>query len=129
MADSYARALWEMVARGMPPKKAVRALYDSLALRSRTDLIPRIAKAFARLAARHRRKENVVLTVAREKDERKAIAAAKELLERIGAVRSDVEMRFDDALIGGWRLEGRECLVDASYKRYLLDMYSRATRY
>ncbi len=37
-----------------------------------------------------------------------------------------IETRVDETLIGGWRLEGREHLIDASYKHYLLDMYNRA---
>ena len=128
MAEGYARALWKMVAAGMQPKKAVHALYDILVARGRIDLIPHIAKTFARLAARHRQREGVVLTVAREKDERKAITAVKALLKEMGAQRSDVEVRIDDTLVGGWRLEGRERLVDASFKKYLVDMYNATTR-
>ena len=128
MEKQYAQALWKMVAGGMTPKKAVRALYDILVSRGRSDLIPHIAKSFARLAARHQQKEGVVLSIAREKDERKAVAAVQGLLKEISAKRADIDVRVDGTLIGGWRLEGRERLVDASHKRYLLDMYKHATQ-
>jgi len=32
----------------------------------------------------------------------------------------------DESLIGGWRLEGKETLVDASYKRELLELFNRS---
>ena len=116
-----------MTAEGMAPKKAVHTLYDILVARGRTDLIPHIAKTFARLAARHQQREGVVLTVAREKDERKAISATKTLLKDLGATRGDIEVHIDETLIGGWRMEGREQLIDNSYKKHLLDLYARAT--
>ena len=39
-----------------------------------------------------------------------------------------MKVRVDDSLIGGWRLEGRERLIDASYKELLLSIYNRATQ-
>ena len=51
---------------------------------------------------------------------------AKELLEKIGAAK-DVDVKIDESLIGGWRLEGKGMLVDRSFKKSLLEMYNRAT--
>jgi F0F1-type ATP synthase delta subunit len=127
MEHSYAQALWQLIERGMTPKKAVDSLRDSLAASGRLALLPRIGRAFARIAARNEGKNGVVLSVAREKDERKAKAAAKELLQEMGVSPSEVTVVTDESLIGGWRLEGRERVADASYKRQLLDIYSRAT--
>ena len=128
MAEQYARALWEMVAKGMQPKKAVRALYDILVARGRTDLVPHVAKSFARLAARHQQKEGIVVSVARKKDERKALTAAKKIIAELGGRSTDVGVHLDESLIGGWRLEGRERLLDASFKKYLLSLYNQATQ-
>jgi F0F1-type ATP synthase delta subunit len=127
MESSYAQALWKVIAGGMTPKKAVDSLHESLAARGRTALMPRIARAFARIAEREEGKSGVTLSVAREKDERKAKSAAKEALENLGVKPADVSVAVDDSLIGGWRLEGRETLVDASFKKQLLDLYARAT--
>ena len=127
METAYAQALWKMVEGGMTPAKAVHALRDTLKAHGREALLPRIARAFARIAEREAKKTDVVLTVAREKDERRAHKEIKESLSRIGVEAKGLKTQVDDTLIGGWRLEGREHLVDASYKKQLLELFSRAT--
>ena len=127
MEEAYAQALWKMVEEGMKPKEAVASIHASLVSRGREALLPRIAHAFARLAAKKRQATGVTLTVAREKDARKAEHAAQELLQELEIRTSDVTFAVDDSLIGGWRLEGKEMLVDASFKRDLLDMYKAIT--
>lgn len=127
MELAYAQALWKMVEGGMTPAKAVRALQETLKIHGREALLPRIASAFARLAQREAKRSDVVLTVAREKDERRAHKEVKELLTRMGVESKDLKTQVDDSLIGGWRLEGKETLVDASFKNQLLELYNRVT--
>jgi F0F1-type ATP synthase delta subunit len=127
MERMYAQALWEMAEKGMEPKKAVSALYEHLKLRGREALMPRIAKAFERLAARDDGKNTVTLTVAHEKDAHKAKSHIRDMLKKFQVAEADVAIRLDGSLIGGWRLEGKESLVDASFKKSLLEMYNRAT--
>lgn len=127
METAYAQALWKMVEGGMNPAKAVRALQETLKTHGREALLPRIASAFARIAERETKRSDVVLTVAREKDERRAHKEAKELLSHMGVEVKDLKTQIDDTLIGGWRLEGRETLTDVSYKKALLDLYTRVT--
>ena len=52
----------------------------------------------------------------------------KDLLKDMGADTHEVETKVDTSLIGGWRLEGRENLVDASFKKHLLTVYNRVTK-
>lgn len=130
MEKHYAQALWKMVEGGqgkdgMSPHKAVSALKELLEREGRSALMPRIARAFARIAAQESNTSTMVLTVAREKDERHAKAAAKGILAELGADAGDLETQVDDSLIGGWRLEGRSVLVDESYKSRLLALYNR----
>ena len=127
MEQSYAQALWKLVEGGMVPAKAVRALHDTLKAHGREALLSRIASAFTRIAEREAKRSDVVLTVAREKDERHAHKEIKEVLARMGTESKDLKTQIDDTLIGGWRLEGRETLTDASYKKALLDLYTRVT--
>ncbi len=128
MEHAYAQALWKMVEGGLTPSKAVHALRDVLKAHGREALLPRIGRAFARIAARESDRNDVVLTVAREKDERAAHKAVKELLSQLGVEPKALKTQVDDTLIGGWRLEGRDQMVDASYKNKLLTLFSRATR-
>lgn len=127
METAYAQALWKMVEGGTSAVKAVHALRDTLKLHGREALLPRIASEFARIAQRETKRSDVVLTLAREKDERRAHKEIKETLTRMGVEQKDLKTQIDDTLIGGWRLEGRETLTDASYKKALLDLYARVT--
>jgi F0F1-type ATP synthase delta subunit len=126
METFYAQSLWQMIQRGMAPKKAIDALHESLVVRGRQALMPRIARAFTRIAARDEERNGVVLSIAHENDERKAMREAKEVLSEMDVAVDDMSVKVDDSLIGGWRLEGREMLVDASFKKSLLEMYNRS---
>lgn len=115
-----------MVEGGMSPSKAVHALAESLKAHGRVALLPRIARAFERLAERDARKNDLVLTVAREKDLAHAKKEAVKMLSSLGIESSDLKTQVDDSIIGGWRLEGKEHLVDASYKKQLLEIFNSA---
>ena len=128
METAYAQALWQLIQRGTAPKKAVEQLHENLQQKGRAALMPRIARAFARIAERDHGKNGITLTVAHEKDERSAKHAVKNTLDELKAAAKDVTVKIDPSLIGGWRLEGRETLVDASWKKSLLLIYNRATQ-
>ena len=127
METTYATALWEVIRRGMTLKKAVDALHAALHAHGREALMPRIGKAFARIAARDSERNDITLSIAHAGSERKALREAKAILSQINAKADDITVTVDDSLIGGWRLEGRERLVDASFKKSLLEMYNRST--
>lgn len=127
MENQYAEALWKMIEGGEKPKEAVTKLRAYLERRGRANLLPKITHAFARIAGRRGTKKAVVLSVARQKDVSRAEREIKDILKELGAGAKDIEVRLDGSLIGGWRLEGRERLVDASFKRDLLEIYSKVT--
>ncbi len=125
MEQAYATALWKIVEGGVTPHKAVSMLRDALQVSGRIALMPRIARAFQRIAEREAKREDIVLTVAREDHEADAKRAAKEVLREM-EIEADLKTQVDDTLIGGWRLEGRGILIDQSYKKQLLDIYQRS---
>ncbi len=127
MEIAYAQALWKLIQNGKKPKEAVRALHEMLVRLGRVSLLPKIARAFGRIAERAQSQSGVVLSIAREKDERSAHKAVKGILSEMDVDAKDVTTQVDETLIGGWRLEGKEKLVDASFKKYLLQMYNAAT--
>ncbi len=126
METSYAQALWKMIAGGMAPGKAVHALRDKLVADGRQELLPRIGKAFARIAETELKRSGAFLTVARESDARTAEKEAKEVLAKLKIESKSLKTVVDDSLIGGWRLEAGDHLVDASHKKQLLDIYNKA---
>lgn len=128
METAYAHALWRMIEKGMGPAEAVAAIKNNLAVRGRVVLLPKIGRAFARLAAREARKNTMTLSVARQKDAVHALKAAEKMLTEQGITETDLCETIDESLIGGWRLEGRGLLFDTSWKKSLLTIYNRATQ-
>ena len=110
MENSYATAPWKMIGAGTAPKRAISQLREHLALRGRLALLPRIARAFARHAAREHAKDTLTLSVGAA-GAAEAKREAKALLSGMHIAEHDVETVVDETLIGGWRLEGREYLL------------------
>ena len=125
--EPYAQALYRMLKDGVKPKEGVAKLRKVLTRHGRERLLGKIGKAFARIAAREERRNVLTLTIAHGDDKPKAQSAVKGFLKEIGVALKDVSIQTDENLIGGWRLEGKEHLVDASFKKHLLSIYNRAT--
>ena len=125
--EPYAQALWQMLERGAKAKETIAKLRVILERQGREALFPKIARAFARIAARENRKNTVTLWIARARDEHGARKAVAQFLKEMNVLPKDIRVKTDEDLIGGWRLEGREHLVDASFKKHLLSLYNRAT--
>ena len=116
MEKLYAQALWKSIENGRAPKDAVASLGQLLTKQGRAGLFPRIQKAFLRLAESKKNMRPRIF-VANEKDSTHAFKAS-------GIDEADV--CIDTSLIGGWRLEGSDEIVDRSFKKYLLDIYNGA---
>ena len=127
MQEEYAEALRKIIENGSSPKSAVKAIHTALYLRGRSALLPRIARAFARIISRMESRDRIVLKVARESQGKKHLKEVSRMLTDLKIKSSDVKIVADNCLIGGWRLEGREILRDASYKKQLLDIYERVS--
>lgn len=127
MEQAYAQALWQMVENGTQPQEAVPALKKTLSEKGREQLLPRIARAFERLAARKNAASAMTLSVARAQDAKMALKEAQSVLSEFAGKEFDLYEAIDDSLIGGWRLEGRGVLVDKSWKKSLLSLYNQAT--
>ena len=116
MEKAYAQALIQSVSRGKPVHEAVASLAALLKAKGRSELMPRILKSVRRMAEREQINRPRVY-VAREQDAKEAFAAS-------GVSEADVVI--DESLIGGFRAEDGEVLIDASFKKMLLEMYNRA---
>jgi F0F1-type ATP synthase delta subunit len=136
MEKTYAQVLAKMIEGGREPKEAVGLLYEYLKRTGRGALLSRIARAYERLGEREARKRGLTLTVAKEADLAQAKKESKQFMSaHTGTSEGGDESSFgtslktqiDDTLIGGWRLEGNEVLVDASYKKRLIDLYNGVT--
>ena len=128
MENVYAQALRRTIEGGAKPHEAVKRMHESLERMGRLALWPKIARAFSRLAQTRKSESEMTITVADTSYEHKIPKDAVAALVGLGIDASNVETRIDPSIIGGWRLEGSGHLIDASYKKYLLDMYNRAVK-
>ncbi len=127
MEIAYAQALWDVIAGGGNPKQAVASVRESLVANGRQHLLPRIVRAFKRIAERELRKSRVTLSVASKKDLTAVPRTFNKVFKQAGIDTKHIETVIDESLVGGWRLEGQEQLIDASYKKQLLEIYNRVT--
>jgi F0F1-type ATP synthase delta subunit len=112
--EAYAHALMRLIEKGDKPAEAVKKLHMMLEKEGRMSLMPSIGRAFERLAAKEAARTKETLTIAHKKDEAKA-------RKESGA--KNAEVVIDETLIGGWRLEAKETLQDASWKSHLANIY------
>ena len=117
MEKNYAHALLEAIHKGMDSKKAVESLKNMLERQGRLELLPRIVHALRRIDEREKATRPRVY-VADEEHAKKAFAES-------GV--SEADVCVDQTLIGGWRVEDRERLIDNSFKKHLLSIYSNIT--
>lgn len=115
-AENYAKALFEAGKNGTQTDVLMRGLIRSLKGRGAMRLLPHILTQYERLAARLRR-DTPILTIARESDRADAVQAS-------GASAATTVV-VDERIIGGYRLEEKGVLKDASFKRHLLEVYRR----
>ena len=124
MHELYARALWDIVGGGTKPEKAVAGLREALVRNGRLALLSKIRCAFQKIAAREIGRREVRLFVAKENDKR---TAEREVVEQLNLKNPDLRLSVDRSLIGGWRGEAAEELIDRSFKKHLLSLYTHVT--
>lgn len=69
----------------------------------------------------------LTLTVARSEDEAVFQGAIEKDQKDFGFDDVEVQTVVDDSVIGGYRIESREHLIDRTYKKALLEMYQKMT--
>jgi F0F1-type ATP synthase delta subunit len=125
MPEAYAHVLTRLIEKGEAPQAAVQKLHENLVKSGRVALFPKIGRAFKRLAQKRIGKTAVKLFIAGDSDARHAKHEAEHAL---GTAHEKMDTHTDSSLIGGWRVEAGEKLVDMSYKKQLLAIFNRATQ-
>lgn len=114
--EHYASALLRLHEKGVSARESAEQLIEVLKKSGRMALLPRIGKAFARLAGKMMRNKRQTLIIAHEKEKSHA---------RKESEAKHAEVRIDANLISGWRLESGDELRDVSGKKHLLTMYDK----
>jgi len=123
-SQQYAAAFYEAV-RGKTAKEAQSALDNlTLLLEKNRDIVlaPKIAESFEQYA---RKKEKIIsgeLVSAREMDDRLKSEIVEKMTEKTKAGELYLKEKFDDNLIGGFKIKAGEFFLDASLKGALMKM-------
>lgn len=117
--EMYAQALLTLIKNGENPKEVIARMHAALFAKGRAALLPRIVRSFSRLAHQDMRRHRSILYFAKSAEEKSA---------RAGARAPEAKAVVDETLIGGWRLEEGERLTDVSWKKHLLELYTRITK-
>jgi len=123
--QQYASALYEAV-KGKTAEKSVTVLNNFSALLKKnrdTALTRKIAEAFERYAHKKERIISGELVSAREMDGRLKSDVVKKMAEKTKADELYLKEKFDDNLIGGFKIKAGEFLLDASLKGTLMKMH------
>ena len=123
--QQYASALYEAV-KGKTAEKSVTVLNNFSALLKKnrdTALTRKIAEAFERYAHKKERIISGELVSAREMDGRLKSDVVKKMAEKTKADELYLKEKFDDNLIGGFKIKAGEFLLDASLKGALKKMH------
>ena len=124
-SQQYAAAFYEAV-RGKTAKEAQSALDNlTLLLEKNRDIVlaPKIAESFEQYA---RKKEKIIsgeLVSAREMDDRLKSEIVEKMTEKTKAGELYLKEKFDDNLIGGFKIKAGEFFLDASLKGALKKMH------
>jgi len=115
--DVYAKAMFALTNAGKTADEIFSGVISSLKKRGALGLLPKILSAYERLVMKASH-AGAVLTVARITDREAALKAS--------GAQIDTEVKIDERIIGGYRLEKSGVLIDNSFKEQLLSVYRKA---
>ncbi len=132
-ASWYAEALYgalqgETVRSESDSKKIFSNFRRVVALRGHERLLPFIARELDKILVREKDNNEIMLVVADKKSTSKWVHAydhyEKEGIIPKGATRRDV---VDESIVGGFQIRTKDTLIDASYKKSLVELYRKIT--
>jgi|TARA_Y100000310_G_scaffold345555_1_gene466480 F0F1-type ATP synthase delta subunit len=119
-AGYYAEALYEVLSE--TEEGDVDAILNNffavLSSKGHSALLPNIVREYIQIAGREKNKRST-LVVSNEKGK----SEFREKATEFNIPDSSLDIVVDESLVGGFRLEGNDVLVDGSYKRMLLELY------
>lgn len=131
IAENYAQALYELECE-LPSEaerdEIVRSFVGILKRNHYERLLPAVVRHLEKRITNEKQRVTIELIVAKDSDKEKYSSAITEHADVLGDVSSKpITARIDDSIIGGYVVNGHGVRVDASYRKHLLDLYSKLT--
>ena len=118
MPKKYARALFELLKEKDVKDDVIKRFLAYLDAKSKLKLLPKILHELEKLIeADAKRAPQILLGNEKAKD------AALKTADMLGV--KEAPVKTDEKLIGGFMIKGQNFLWDASYRRFLLDLYEK----
>lgn len=123
-AQQYAQALRDIIRDGDSStyERSGDAFVELLKRRGHSKLLPQILKEFEKYNDRDIDTMQVTLTIAKESDASRYKEESKKYAGN-GDLDEHTAIKVDDRIIGGFKLETGDVVVDGSYKKMLLNLY------
>ena len=125
-AAHYAKALHELsVSSKHEEGQILKYFVKTVIENGHAHLFPKIVKAFERLITKDTKRSTIRITSATAMTEEKILELLRKepFKHALSPKHKHVERRMDDSIVGGVVVESGTTLIDASYKRMLLDLY------
>lgn len=130
-ASYYAQALFDLAqtAEG-GEEKLIRQFVETVAQNGHAHMLPKILKAYERIAEKETRKSTIEVTSAVPLSEAHVLQLLKKepFKNALSASHKKVIRKTDDTLVGGVVVRTGKVRIDASYKRMLLDLYQETIK-
>ncbi len=126
-ATHYAKALAELLSDRPASEGAAIAerLVETARKNGHAHLLPRIARAYEKIAKKNERARTVEVVTAHKSDPALVTATAKK--NGVATEGMHVVSRTDATLVGGALVRTRSERIDMSYKRALMELYKKLT--
>lgn len=123
-AQNYAQALRDLIRdTDVSKHEGISDTFIAvLKKKGHISLLPTILKEFEKYRMRDLDTKRVILTVAKSEDAEKYKSEASKYVATLDN-EEHIGVKVDKRLIGGFKLESGDMVVDGSYKRRLLNLY------
>jgi F0F1-type ATP synthase delta subunit len=132
-ASWYAEALYEAlteknVKTEADAHKVFTRFRKVLALRGHEKLLPFVVHELEKIAVREKNNNQVLLVTADKKSQTKW-SHAYDHYKKEGVVPKGAALQelVDESIVGGYQIRTKDTLIDASYKKSLLELYRKIT--
>ncbi len=122
MHKKYAKALFDLLLKADKDKqdKVIKNFVELLKAKGKVKLLPKVLFELGKLYEKH---EESMPHIYYTKDS--DLKAAKEKLAVLELSNTPVKEVKDQQLIGGFKIKSKNFVFDASYKKFLLDLYDK----
>lgn len=126
MKQAYITALTEALLNTKDVDGALESTQALLIKKGHVRLWPAVLKGVVRALEKFEREDTPRIIVAKESA--KNSDALQKALATLAVTNKNEKMEVDSSLIGGFVVQYKDKMVDASYKRALIDLYRKVTK-